>query len=458
MGSDSGSQRNQSSQFFRQADVVIVNGLMFSGESHVQGVQLRVEPKLNLNFMLLVVSFLNPGHVGQEDCLDSRIQNSGILPDIAGHGGRLNSELNLVQSRQFLNISGAVFLLLFNHSLKFIFKLPSFRRSFFGGSHLFSELLNLSGSFLTLSARSANFRPFLLFFRAVGLSKSKGVLIGESHVFRLQSPDILQGNEGEGNLTINADVQSLLVFQVEVPLLLNSRESMEGSHFPVVSFPFTSIQLQVNISSESIAFLNSQLANLLLQLLALGAGLQVFRGNLKSRRDLLDNNLLQGLILQLSDNSQAKLKLTLLSGRFLGAVDHLDLVVSARRFATKSNGSVGPAKESSVQRAIVVEGHHFKNRFHIIDFGFSLQFKLHAKTKSFSKMINFRLSFTRGPDELGVLMSSQRGQIRIGMGLVNSKRLDGVSNKVNFSGVGADLPVGSVLNLQFALLNLREID
>merc|ERR1711931_278247 len=35
MRSDSGSQRNQSSQFFRQADVVIVNGLMFSGESHV---------------------------------------------------------------------------------------------------------------------------------------------------------------------------------------------------------------------------------------------------------------------------------------------------------------------------------------------------------------------------------------------------------------------------------------
>merc|ERR1711962_1912169 len=291
MRSDSGSQRNNSSQFFRQADVVIVNGLMFSGESHVKGVQIRVESKLNLNFMFFVVSTLNPGHVGQEDRLDSRIQNSGILPDIAGHGGRLSSELNLVQSRQFLNISGAVFLLLFNHSLKFIFNLPSFRRSFFGGSHLFSKLLNLS-------ARSTNFRSFLLFLRAVGgsnnldfmiltgLSKSNGILVGESHVFRFQSPDILQGNKRKGNLTINADVQSLLVFQVEVPLLFNTRESVEGSHFPVVSFPLTTIQLQVNIGSESIAFLNTQLASLLLQLLALGAGLQVLRSNLKSRRNL----------------------------------------------------------------------------------------------------------------------------------------------------------------------------
>merc|ERR1719378_616768 len=108
--------------------------------------------------------------------------------------------------------------------------------------------------------RSTNL-DFMIF---TGLSKSNGVLVRESHVFRLRGPDTLQGNEREGNLTINTDVQSFLVFQVEVPLLFNSRESVEGSHFPVVSLSLTTIQLQVNIGSKSIAFLNSQLPNLLL--------------------------------------------------------------------------------------------------------------------------------------------------------------------------------------------------
>jgi len=110
--SDSGSQGDYASQLFRQADVRVVNGFLFSSEHHIHGILLSVEHELNFNFILVVVTLADSRHEWHKTHLDSRVKDPGVSSDIRRHGRSFNSQLNLVQGGKFLNLSSAVFILL----------------------------------------------------------------------------------------------------------------------------------------------------------------------------------------------------------------------------------------------------------------------------------------------------------------------------------------------------------